>query len=929
MKLLAYMLLGIILPFCALAQNHVPNGNFEQYNSCPTADGQIIRCAGWSSFISTNSSPDFYHTCGATGFQIPFLTTGYQQAASGNGFAATITIATNSTSPVTPSTNYREVITRQIIPLAVNTYYEVSFSVSRANNFGLGSDNMSVFFFDTIGNITLNNLQNVVPQITFQQLGVISDTANWVRLKGYFLADSAYDNIAIGGFLNTNNVDIDTFPSSFPHGYAYYYLDSVVVKPVYMQLSPYPDTIVCVGDTININYVTSTNYNSNNTFTAQLSDKFGSFTNPITLGTKSSDTSGTIICTVPNSMSTGSNYKIRIISSSPADTIIDTLHTLDIGNLDSANIGFYNLLHPCEGSTYYFFNNTTNSSNITYSWTGPNNFSSSSGAPIIPGITLSHSGNYIVTSQLFGCIQRDTLPVQVYAVAAHPTITAISPLCEHQTLNLTANSSTSGVSYHWIGPNNFSSNSQNVSIPNVSSANAGVYKVHTIYNNCGIVDSITINVSPAPDSVNVSSNSPLCTGDTLQLISDTSTGNVSYTWKGPNSFSANTVTTSINNTTTNTTGWYSMTVDLNGCSYIDSTYVLVNQKPIQPSISFNTPLCAGETLNLAASGSSNYSYQWYGPSTFSANAKNTTRSNVQTNYSGVYKVTTIENGCVSDTGFASITINPLPFAVITSNPTDSICVGQLASFTALPGNAGSSPQYNWYVNTQLVASGISYNTTTLNNQDVVYCEMTDNTKCSVPYTDQSNFLTMTVLPWLAPSVTITVSPTGPVQSGTFLTFTATATNAGNNPQYQWKRNGKDIVGATGSSWGALSLNNNDTITVEIISDYRCPQPTNAVSNKIVTQIEGVGINEIAGLTNLTLAPNPNRGQFILSGQFNYNGMVHISVMNMLGQTIYRTDSEVINNQLHQQIVLPQVASGMYLLQLEAEGQRMNRKFRVE
>ena len=40
------------------------------------------------------------------------------------------------------------------------------------------------------------------------------------------------------------------------------------------------------------------------------------------------------------------------------------------------------------------------------------------------------------------------------------------------------------------------------------------------------------------------------------------------------------------------------TVDLNGCSFKDTIYAIVNPIPATPTISFNSPLCLGETLNL-------------------------------------------------------------------------------------------------------------------------------------------------------------------------------------------------------------------------------------------------------------------------------------------------------------------------------------------
>src|SRR5690606_12021212 len=197
--------------------------------------------------------------------------------------------------------------------------------------------------------------------------------------------------------------------------------------------------------------------------------------------------------------------------------------------------------------------------------------------------------------------------------------------------------------------------------------------------------------------------------------------------------------------------------------------------------------------------------------------------NMQFGDTGSYKVTATANGCTSPEGSVQVGLNANPFVVIFSNPADSICQGDPVLFTALPNNHGGTPAYQWKVNAQNVGTGTVFNTTTLNDGDVILCEMTENTKCSVPYKDESNDIQMTVLPWLAPSVIITASPTHPLDEYEYVTFTAVTTDAGNKPTYQWKRNGQDIVGATGSIWSANTLNDNDSISVEIISDYKCPQ----------------------------------------------------------------------------------------------------------
>ena len=72
------------------------------------------------------------------------------------------------------------------------------------------------------------------------------------------------------------------------------------------------------GGSITINYIAVGSYTAGNIFTAQLSDASGSFNSPSTIGSVTSTTSGTISATIPTSVPDGSNYQIRIVSSTPS-----------------------------------------------------------------------------------------------------------------------------------------------------------------------------------------------------------------------------------------------------------------------------------------------------------------------------------------------------------------------------------------------------------------------------------------------------------------------------------------------------------------------------------------------------------------------------------------------------------------------------------
>ena len=74
------------------------------------------------------------------------------------------------------------------------------------------------------------------------------------------------------------------------------------------------------GQAVSIPYTACSACSTGNVFTAQLSDASGSFASPVAIGTLSSTSSGTINAVIPANTMPGTNYQIRIISSTPAAT---------------------------------------------------------------------------------------------------------------------------------------------------------------------------------------------------------------------------------------------------------------------------------------------------------------------------------------------------------------------------------------------------------------------------------------------------------------------------------------------------------------------------------------------------------------------------------------------------------------------------------
>ena len=241
------------------AQNLVPNPSFEDTISCPDLVNQLNLSVGWSAF---RLSPDYLNSC--SGFSlvgVPSNWAGYQIPRSGNAYAGFYTIYTP-----TQHQNPRECIGIQLIqPLIPGHEYYVSLNVSRAVNefqfVNLATNKIGAKFTNTLYSLAspvpLNNVAHVYTD------SVISDTVNWVEIKGFFISDSAYQYLSIGNFFDDSSTTYIRFDSISE--YAYYYLDDILVAdstptainkitPGKLEIFPNPfqDELIIEGDKIEL-----------------------------------------------------------------------------------------------------------------------------------------------------------------------------------------------------------------------------------------------------------------------------------------------------------------------------------------------------------------------------------------------------------------------------------------------------------------------------------------------------------------------------------------------------------------------------------------------------------------------------------------------------------------------------------------------------
>ena len=158
-------------------------------------------------------------------------------------------------------------------------------------------------------------------------------------------------------------------------------------------------------------------------------------------------------------------------------------------------------------------------------------------------------------------------------------------ICEGESIDLQADAN--GIAWTWAPDPTLSALDE--SNPTATPSQTTTYTTLIEYR-CGYFhnDTVVITVLPPPD-VSASNNSPVCIGETLNLMAD---GGTAYEWDGPLNYFSTTQNPVINNVTIGMAGTYYVTVtDAFGCTAVTETEVEIDPGPditIDPPID---PMC--------------------------------------------------------------------------------------------------------------------------------------------------------------------------------------------------------------------------------------------------------------------------------------------------------------------------------------------------
>ena len=232
---------------------------------------------------------------------------------------------------------------------------------------------------------------------------------------------------------------------------------------------------------------------------------------------------------------------------------------------------------------------------------GPNGIVGTTADVILDPTTAEDAGEYTVTITINGCPNSlDPVTVAIAPRPATPTIMADNTnACPGESLTLTTGlAEGDNITYDWLlnGQVVATTTDPSLEIMNFQEENAGDYTVIVSDGACPSEESepISISLQESLEGVTASSNSPVCIGESINLMV-TEVEGATYEWTGPNGFSSTEQNPTIDNATEADAGDYSVTVTVDGCpATIPPAMVVVTPQPPAPTVSINnSPVCEG------------------------------------------------------------------------------------------------------------------------------------------------------------------------------------------------------------------------------------------------------------------------------------------------------------------------------------------------
>jgi len=317
----------------------------------------------------------------------------------------------------------------------------------------------------------------------------------------------------------------------------------------------------------------------------------------------------------------------------------------------------------------------------SYSWTGPNGFTSTLQNPVISNITAAQAGTYTCTLGLGNLYGPGSTTQVVLGLPTQPPFVPYAPICAGSAVAI-GGPPVSGMTYSWTSnPPGYSSSLAN---PVVSPAFNTLYTLAATLGGCTATVSSAVMIMALPNAFAGNDNA-VCEGNSINLGLPPAAGN-NYSWTSSAAdFSAGIANPTV--TPLLPTSYFLNVTGSNGCSKQDTVFINVFPKPLAIT-GPNQNICNGTSTSLGISPVPGNTYAWTSmPVGFSSSLANPGVSPaVPTTYT---LVETNSNNCFRSN---SVTVDIYPVPAAFTGPNQTICAGTSINLGAV-GVPGST--YTW------------------------------------------------------------------------------------------------------------------------------------------------------------------------------------------------------------------------------------------
>ncbi|WP_291721943.1 T9SS type A sorting domain-containing protein [Bernardetia sp.] len=637
--------------------------------------------------------------CAGETISVPFTTTNTGNFGAGNTFTAQLSDASgNFTTPVATQVGTSPISLTIPAAATTGTAYRVRVIASDPNTV-VSNESADL----TIGALPLSRT------IAANPTSVVTGSASTIEVPNsqtgvnYQLQNVSTGNTNVGapqagngGTLTfaTGNLNADTdfrIVATNPTGSCETILNTVTVTVTptpTITLGTINPTTYCAGETVSIPFTTANPFNAGNTFTAQLSDASGNFTTPIATQVGTSP----ISLTIPATTTTGTGYKVRVVSSDPvvnsnesANLTINALpaaRTIVANPVSVGNGGISDIEVPnSEVGVNYQLQITPANTNVGAPQAGNNGTLKFSTG----GLTSTTSFRVVATNATTSCSSIfNTVTVGVSTGGGGAT----TPPLGVPTAFTATGVSTSQINLSWTavnGATGYLLYTGRTLIATISSGstttfehtglNPDTYYTYRLVATNGGAQSqaAQANASTFPEAPTVVSNTPSCGTGRVRLVLSGS-GSVFRIYVEETGGNLIDQTNTANYSTpviSQTTVYYISVVGLRGLESERTRVEAVVSPTIEASITEGTSVrsCDASTV-LTANDVADATYTWL---VSGVEIENTNSNTFTVNRSGNYQVRITKGVCTTTSAFTNVRLNYAPPAEILNGIATTFC----------------------------------------------------------------------------------------------------------------------------------------------------------------------------------------------------------------------------------------------------------------